>query len=395
MDFESACSILDAMSSIIHSPRWDAEINSFLEENSLLFNNEEENSHQHFQLHVDYIAIVNECLRERLAESGICEKEFLAACSFFQTVQDQKKNDARTNILDSLLAMGDYQAFKLLMLETNAKLEIEALQALSSYDEMISIADIKEQKNVNKQTMQLIFEEGGETKTSHSDLGVDMMGSMAINNTLEDVEEDTTVLTHYHDSGDTISKAEKKCTKRIDSSSCQILGDFSGSDMGVNVEAMATNNALEDEKSDATVLTHYHDSGDTISKAEKNCTKRIDSSSCQILGDFSGSDMGVDVESMTTNNTHEDVEEDRTHALAHFHDSDYSSQGLKMKSCQNKIVKLNTLRPSHGFDSTGSSSPKHQVRIVGKENKSIGWLFSITLVYTQFFHAFAASLLNA
>jgi len=335
MDFESACSILDAISSIIHSPRWDAEINSFLEENSLLFNNEEENSHQHFQLHVDYIAIVNECLRERLTESGICEEDFLRACSLFQTVQDQKNNDARTNILDSLLAMGDYQAFKLLMLETNAKLEIEALQALSGCNEIISIADIKEQKNVNIKTMQLIFEEGGETKTSHSDLGVDMMGSMA------------------------------------------------------------TNIAREDEEEDTTALAHYHDSGDTNFQPERTCTNRMDPSTCQILGDFSGSDLGVDKESMAKNNTHEDVEEDTTPALAHYHDSDYSSQGLKMKSCQNKIVKLNTLSPPQGFDSTGSSSPKHQVRIVGKENKLIGWLFSIALVHIQFFHAFAASLLNA
>jgi len=114
-------------------------------------------------------------------------------------VQDDKKNDdARTNILDSLLAMGDYQSFKVLMLEMNTKLEMEALQALRGV-EMISIADIKEQninKNVNTKLMRLTFEDG---KTSHiitgnlvSDLGVDMMGSMATNNTHEDDEEDTT-----------------------------------------------------------------------------------------------------------------------------------------------------------------------------------------------------------
>jgi len=306
---QSACSILDTMSSIIHSPRWDAEINSFIEENSLLFNNEEENSHQHFQLHVDYIAIVNECLRERLAESGICEEEFLRSCSIFQAmVQDDKKNDdARTNILDSLLAMGDYQSFKLLMLETNTKLEMEALQALRGV-EMISIADIKEQninKNVNTKLMRLTFEDG---KASHiitgklvSDLGVDMMGSMATNNSHEDDEEDTTP-----------------------------------------------------------ALAHYHDSGDTIS-----CANRMDPSTCQIH--FSGSDLGVDtMGSMATNNTHEDDEEDTTPALAHYHDSDYSSQVPKTKCCQKKIVKLNPLSSPQKIDSTGSVSPKHQVRIFGE-----------------------------
>jgi hypothetical protein len=134
--------IIDCVASILASPRWEAEVLSFVDENCIIFDSEEENKLQFMTVHREFINLVDNVLRERLLEFGISEKEFSYAClKFSETCK--KSNSTRTdnaqekeildrNVIDQIYAMADFQGFKNMMLKRNLELQIEAMEALKN-----------------------------------------------------------------------------------------------------------------------------------------------------------------------------------------------------------------------------------------------------------------------
>ena len=58
--------IVDCVSSILVSPRWEAEVLSFIDENCIIFDNEEENKLQFTNVHRDFIDLVDSVLKESI-----------------------------------------------------------------------------------------------------------------------------------------------------------------------------------------------------------------------------------------------------------------------------------------------------------------------------------------
>jgi hypothetical protein len=130
--------IIDCVASTLASPRWEAEVLSFIDEKCIIFDNEEENQLQYTQIHQDFVVLVDAVLRERLLEFGINEKEFVNACLLYNEenkLKNEKKGDNNVkkvdnNVIDQIYAMADFQGFKIMMLNRNIELQIEAMDAL-------------------------------------------------------------------------------------------------------------------------------------------------------------------------------------------------------------------------------------------------------------------------
>lgn len=132
--------VLASVLFILESPRWKAEVGSFLDEYCIVFGNEEENSLEHGKLHNEYAEIVEQVLSERLAENNIEQEAFAISVQAYaqRDIQKDKKNrDAEEGILalgshgsgiDQLLAVSDYLVFKKIMVKRNLELEMEAAE---------------------------------------------------------------------------------------------------------------------------------------------------------------------------------------------------------------------------------------------------------------------------
>ena len=73
--------LLDMMVEYLKSPLWTTEVCNFIDENCILFGDEDENSHTHKELHDSFIKLIDEKLDAFCAELGIDHETFVLACS--------------------------------------------------------------------------------------------------------------------------------------------------------------------------------------------------------------------------------------------------------------------------------------------------------------------------
>ena len=122
---------------ILESPRWKAEVGSFVDEHCIVFDDEEESSLEHGKLHNEYTEIVEQVLSERLAESNIEPEAFVNSVQIYahRDINRGKSNkdeeggtslDSHATAINQVLAVSDYLVFKKIMLKRNLELEMEA-----------------------------------------------------------------------------------------------------------------------------------------------------------------------------------------------------------------------------------------------------------------------------
>ncbi len=132
--------IIDVVSSILSSPRWEAEVLSFVDEQCIIFDCEEENKFQYSSVHQEFVNLVDNVLRERLIEFGISEKDLGDACLIYnEKCKESNEGGAASysgkldnSVIEQIRAMGDFQGFKNMMLKRNMELQIEAMEALKN-----------------------------------------------------------------------------------------------------------------------------------------------------------------------------------------------------------------------------------------------------------------------
>ncbi len=97
---------------------------SFLEENCIYFDNEEENRLEYTDLHNQFKKIVEDLLHELMAELSITQEQFYDAC------QKAEKVPLHRKIVGQIMAVENYIAFKRLMIKRNTEMNEEALKML-------------------------------------------------------------------------------------------------------------------------------------------------------------------------------------------------------------------------------------------------------------------------
>ena len=113
--------VFDYLVSLIHSPLWAAEVLSFIDEYCIVFDNEEENKLAHFELHLEFIKLIDQFLSARLKEVGISVNDFLKSCAMTKRHIDFVDQQ----VYEQIFAIGDFLVFKKIMTTRNIELEKE------------------------------------------------------------------------------------------------------------------------------------------------------------------------------------------------------------------------------------------------------------------------------
>lgn len=114
----------DIIINFLRSPRWKAPIMSFLDEHCIIFDNEEENKLEYTPIHSEFKKIVEDLIGELIAELGVTQEIFMQACA------NAEANPIHKKIVDQIVAVDNFVAFKKLMCKRNAELNKQAMAML-------------------------------------------------------------------------------------------------------------------------------------------------------------------------------------------------------------------------------------------------------------------------
>ena len=112
----------DIIINFLRSPRWKTPIMSFLDEYCIVFDTEDENKLEYTKIHNDFKNIVEELIGHLLAELGVTQEQFMEAC------EKAYQNPIHKRIVDQIVAVDNFVAFKKLMQKRNAELNQQALK---------------------------------------------------------------------------------------------------------------------------------------------------------------------------------------------------------------------------------------------------------------------------
>ena len=116
--------ILETLDSILTSPRWEAEVKSFVDEYCITFiASDEESLLEHYKYYSDYCDLVDRKLQERLDEHGISKADFSEALTIFQQTSVERQ---KFSSLEQLFAAIDFLAFNIMCVNRNIEIESEA-----------------------------------------------------------------------------------------------------------------------------------------------------------------------------------------------------------------------------------------------------------------------------
>lgn len=133
--------IFDSVINFVKSPLWKVPITSFINENCIIFDDEEENKLEYTDIHKKFKVIVEEMLTNMLKEIGISEDLFAEACIKSAT------NPVHKMLLSELMAVENFLAFKKLMVKRNRELSEETLQLMNATEAGIDPNMIYQQMN--------------------------------------------------------------------------------------------------------------------------------------------------------------------------------------------------------------------------------------------------------
>jgi hypothetical protein len=97
---------------------------SFLDEHCIIFDNEEENKLEYTPIHKEFKKIVEDLIGELIAELGVTQEIFMTACD------TAEGNPIHKKIVDQIVAVDNFVAFKKLMCKRNSELNKQAIAML-------------------------------------------------------------------------------------------------------------------------------------------------------------------------------------------------------------------------------------------------------------------------
>lgn len=125
----------DIIINFLRSPRWKTPIMSFLDEHCLIFDNEDENKLEYTPIHGQFKKLVEDLIGELIAELGVTQEIFMAAC------QTAEANPIHKKIVDQIVAVDNFVAFKKLMCKRNAELNKQAMAMIKKQTENAAATD--------------------------------------------------------------------------------------------------------------------------------------------------------------------------------------------------------------------------------------------------------------
>ena len=106
------------------SPIWKLNINSFMDENCIIFEDTEENSLEHLKIHKEFIKMVDDMLQTFIDDIQVSQADFGKSVQIGVNIPDYKDH------FDQLFSVDSFLVFKKQMVRRNKELEIEAQEAM-------------------------------------------------------------------------------------------------------------------------------------------------------------------------------------------------------------------------------------------------------------------------
>lgn len=96
--------IFDSVMGFLKSPMWVNPIQSFIDENCIIFNREEEHKFSYSQVHEDFRQLIDRLLEQHLEDMGVSQEQFL------ECIQSDKYPDLHKVVMEYILAMDDFMS---------------------------------------------------------------------------------------------------------------------------------------------------------------------------------------------------------------------------------------------------------------------------------------------
>ncbi|CAD8099469.1 unnamed protein product [Paramecium sonneborni] len=111
------------------SPIWNISISEFIDQNCIIFDDEEENKLEYQALFKKYKRLMANLIDEMMNELGVTEEQFA------QQVEKGLKQQQDKQLFEQLLTIDNFMVFKTQMIKRNKELELEALQEIKKQDQ--------------------------------------------------------------------------------------------------------------------------------------------------------------------------------------------------------------------------------------------------------------------
>lgn len=112
---------------IFKSPTWIIPISQFVDQNCLVFEDQEENKLEYTLVHNSFKQLVEDLLAAHLVEMDISTDEFNSFCEYGLS----GSNELHRSLVEQLISVEDFLVFKAMMLKRNSELTREALNPVS------------------------------------------------------------------------------------------------------------------------------------------------------------------------------------------------------------------------------------------------------------------------
>ncbi|CAK85497.1 unnamed protein product (macronuclear) [Paramecium tetraurelia] len=119
----------DLILQYLASPIWRNPISDFLDENCIIFDDEEENKIVYQEIHKKFKGMIEAMIEQLMVDIGVEDEEQLR-----KVIEIGLKNKKHRKYFEQLLIVENFLVFKKLMLKRNKELEYEALKELQKID---------------------------------------------------------------------------------------------------------------------------------------------------------------------------------------------------------------------------------------------------------------------
>ncbi|XP_066279313.1 cilia- and flagella-associated protein 36-like isoform X2 [Branchiostoma lanceolatum] len=126
--------VLDSVVQFLRSPTWTVPVMNFIEENCLVFDNNEENKLEYTEAHVQYKGMVEALLGSFMEDLGITEDQFTEGCK--KELLSAQAGTYPLGLFQQLWAADNFLTFKAMMVQTRVELELQALHMLKHQNGM-------------------------------------------------------------------------------------------------------------------------------------------------------------------------------------------------------------------------------------------------------------------
>ncbi|KAL1496094.1 hypothetical protein AB1Y20_014720 [Prymnesium parvum] len=155
MSAEERVWLFDSIIGFLKGPYWALPVMSFIDENCIIFDSEDENKLAYMDIYAAFREMVESLMEMHMKEMGCTPADFAELCAQYGST------DVGRDVMEQILAVDDFVAFKEMMVRRNMELELESLRALQALSARIanhSAAEEEEEMSADERQLQEALE---------------------------------------------------------------------------------------------------------------------------------------------------------------------------------------------------------------------------------------------